>query len=255
MSVPVVIALGGNLGDVRATGEAALVQLNNTPGLEVLRTSQWYSTEPVGCDGRFLNAAALLQSELPPTQLLRRLLEIETEHGRVRTGHWTPRPLDLDLVLFGQWQIDHPCLKLPHPAAWCRRFVLDPVCEVAGELVHPDFSLTLQQLRDQLLARPLVLAWGAELPLETVTQGAVQSRFGAQVRWTEAGEPAVARFVPQPQAARGQFEVALPNELLEARRIVMETLTSLLDEPQATTTERQGTAPCSLGTVPSSRLH
>ncbi len=233
MSVPVVIALGGNLGDVRATGEAALAQLNDTPGLEVQRTSRWYSTEPVGCDGRFLNAAALLQSELPPTQLLRRLLEIETEHGRVRTGHWTPRPLDLDLILFGQWQVADPRLKLPHPAAWCRRFVLDPACEVAGELVHPDFSMTLDQLRDRLLAQPLVVAWGAELLLETVTQGPVQSRFGAQVRWAEAGEPAIARFVSQSNVPRGQFEVALPSDLHEARRIVMETLTSMLDEPIA----------------------
>ncbi len=233
MSVPVVIALGGNLGDVRATGEAALVQLNNTPGLEVKRTSRWYSTEPVGCDGRFLNAAALLDSDLPPTQLLRRLLEIETESGRVRTGHWTPRPLDLDLVVFGQWQVADPRLKLPHPAAWCRRFVLDPVCEVAGDLVHPDFSMTLHQLRDRLLARPLVVAWGAELPLMAVTQGPVQSRFGSQVCWAEAGEPAIFTFVPPSNVFRGQFEVALPNQLVAARRIVIETLTSMLDEPVA----------------------
>ena len=233
MSVPVVIALGGNLGDVRATGEAALAQLNGTPGLEVQRTSRWYSTEPVGCDGRFLNAAALLLSELPPTELLRRLLEIETEHGRVRTGHWTPRPLDLDLVLFGQWQIDHPRLKLPHPAAWCRRFVLDPVCEVAGEYVHADFSMTLDQLRDRLLTRPLAVAWEAGLSLEAVTEGPVQSRFGSQVRWAEAGEPAIARFVSPSNVPRGQFEVALPSDLIEARRIVMETLTSMLDEPVA----------------------
>jgi 2-amino-4-hydroxy-6-hydroxymethyldihydropteridine diphosphokinase len=233
MSVPVVIALGGNLGDVRATGEAALAQLNDTPGLEVQRSSRWYSTEPVGCDGRFLNAAALLLSELPPTQLLRRLLEIETKHGRVRTGHWTPRPLDLDLILFGQWQIADPRLKLPHPAAWCRRFVLDPACEVAGELVHADFSMTLHQLRDRLLARPLVVAWGAELPLEAVTEGPVQSRFGDQVRWAEAGEVAMVRFVPPSTVSRGQFEVAVPDELLAARRIVIETLTSMLDEPAA----------------------
>lgn len=232
MSIPVVIALGGNLGDVRATGEVALAQLNNTPGLEVQRTSQWYSTEPVGCDGRFLNAAALLHSELPPTQLLRRLLEIETEHGRVRTGHWTPRPLDLDLVLFGQWQVADPRLKLPHPAAWCRRFVLDPACEVAGQLVHPDFSLTLRQLRDRLLARPLVVAWEAELPLEAVIAGPVQSRFGAQVRWVKAAEPAIVRFVAPTTIPRGQFAVALSPDLVEARRIVIETLTSLLDEPQ-----------------------
>lgn len=233
MSVPVVIALGGNLGEVRATGEAALAQLNATPGLEVQRTSRWYSTEPVGCDGRFLNAAALLQCELLPTQLMRRLLEIETESGRVRTGHWTPRPLDLDLILFGQWQIADPRLKLPHPAAWCRRFVLDPACEVAGEYVHADFSMTLDQLRDRLLTRPLAVAWEAGLSLEAVTEGPVQSRFGSQVRWAEAGEPAIARFVPPSNIARGQFAVALPSDLHEARRIVIETLTSMLDEPVA----------------------
>lgn len=233
MSVPAVIALGGNLGDVRATGEAALAQLNDTPGLEVQRTSRWYSTEPVGCEGRFLNAAALLRSELPPSELLRRLLEIETEHGRVRTGRWTPRPLDLDLVLFGQWQMTHPRLTLPHPAAWCRRFVLDPSCEVAGELVHADFSLTLHQLRERLLARPLVMAWEADLPLEAVTHGAVQSRFGDRIRWAEVGESAMARFVPPSCGDRGQFAVALPSDLSEARRVVIETLTSMLDEPAA----------------------
>lgn len=231
MSVPVVIALGGNLGDVRATAQAALVQLNETPGLEVERTSRWYSTAPVGCEGRFLNAAALLRSELTPLQLLERLQEIETAQGRMRTGHWTPRTLDLDLMLFGQWQVDHPQLKVPHPAAWYRRFVLDPACEVAGDWVHPGCGMTLGQLRDRLLPRPLLIAWSRELPFEFVIEEAVPSHFGSLIRWTRSSEPAIVRFVPRTTAPLGAFEVAVPNDLEEARRIVRETLTALLDQP------------------------
>ncbi len=231
MPVPAVIAMGGNLGDVRIAGEAALSQLHETPGLEMQHTSRWYSTEPMGCVGRFLNAAALVHSELTPLQLLRRLQEIETAQGRVRTGHWTPRTLDLDLVLFGQWKVDHPQLKLPHPAAWCRRFVLDPACEVAGQLVHPDHDLTLNQLRDRLLPRPLKVRWSGELPLVALARGAVQRRFGSQVHWESGDEPVIVRFVPRSSVSIRMFEIAVPNDLDEARRIVIQTLTALLDEP------------------------
>ncbi len=231
MPVPVVIALGGNLGDVRSTGEVALAQLNDTPGLAVERTSRWYSTAPVGCEGRFLNAAALLHSELTPMQLLLRLQEIETAQGRVRTGHWMPRPLDLDIVLFGQWQVDHPRLQLPHPAAWCRRFVLDPACDVAGDVVHPGCGLTLDALRSRLLLRPLLVAWSGELRWESVTEGAVQARFGSQILRADSREPGIVRFVHRISTRHDPFEMALPNHLDEARRIVLETLTSLLDEP------------------------
>lgn len=230
MSVPVVIALGGNLGDVRSTGEAALALLHDTPGLAVERTSRWYSTAPVGCEGRFLNAAALLHSELTPMLLLQRLQEIETGQGRVRTGHWTPRPLDLDIVLFGQWQVDHPQLQLPHPAAWSRRFVLDPACEFAGEMVHPGFGLTLDELRVRLLLRPLLVAWSGEFTRSRVTEGAVQARFGTQVRWVDSTEAGVIRFVPR-ITHRKSYEIAVPNHLDEARQIVIQTLISLLDEP------------------------
>lgn len=231
MSIPVVIALGGNLGDVRSTGGDALTQLNDTPGLQVERFSRWYSTAPVGCKGRFLNSSALLLSELTPTQLLLRMQEIEATLGRVRTGHWTPRPLDLDLVLFGQWQIDHSQLKVPHPAAWCRRFVLDPACEVAGELVHPGYGLTLEQLRDRLLPRPLLITWGGEFPGKFVKEEAVHTRFGSQIGWTRFAEPGIVRFVPRTSSLLGPFEVAVPDNWKEACRIVDETLTALLDEP------------------------
>lgn len=232
MSMPVVIALGGNLGDVRSTGETALTQLNDTPGIEVVRSSRWYSTEPVGCEGRFLNAAALLHSELTPTQLLLRMLEIESLHGRVRTGHWTPRPLDLDLVLFGQWKIDHPQLKLPHPSAWCRRFVLDPACDVAGQLVHASYGQTLHALRNRLLPRPMVVSWGQGMSSDLVVDEALSEKFGSQIRWAGPQESAVVRFVLATESASGPFEVRVPHDVDIARRIMIETLTALLDEPK-----------------------
>ncbi len=232
MSIPVVIALGGNLGDVRSTGESALGQLDQTPGIEMVRISRWYSTEPVGCEGRFLNAAALLNSELTPTQLLLRLLEIESMHGRVRTGHWTPRPLDLDLVLFGQWKIDHPQLKLPHPSTWSRRFVLDPACEVAGQLVHASYGQTLHELRNRLLSRPLVVSWGGALRGEQVAGDAIREKFGSLIRWADPLESPVLRFVFENESSSGPFEVRVPHDLDIARRIMIETLTALLDEPE-----------------------
>lgn len=232
MSIPVVIALGGNLGDVRSLGECVLTQLHDTPGLEVVRSSRWYSTEPVGCEGRFLNAAALLHSELTPTHLLLRLLELESLHGRVRTGHWTPRPLDLDLVLFSQWNVEHPQLKLPHPAAWSRRFVLDPACEIASQLVHARYGQTLNELRNRLLSRPLVVSWGEGIPIDFVVNEGVRAKFGSRIRWAGPQETAVVRFVFENEPPSGPFEVPVPHDVNIARRIVSETFTALLDEPE-----------------------
>ena len=231
MSVPVVIALGGNLGDVRATGESALAQLRETPGVEVEQVSDWYSTEPVGCEGGFLNAAARLQCELTPSQLLKRMSEIETQLGRLRTGHWTPRPIDLDLILFGQWQIVHPQLKVPHPAAWSRRFVLDPVCAVAGQMIHPGFAMTLEALRARLLTRPLPVSWAGELPRDAVVTGEIQDRFGPQVSWVDPQADHVARIVPMSDSGLRPFDIPVPNDLAEARRIINDMFTAMLDEP------------------------
>ncbi len=234
MSVPVVIALGGNLGDVRSTGEAALRRLHETSGLEVEQASAWYSTEPVGCEGRFLNAAARLQCELTPGQLLQRMSEIELEFGRQRTGHWTPRPIDLDLVAYRFWQVDHPRLQVPHPLCWSRRFVLDPVCEVAGQMLHPGLEMTFDALRARLIPRPLPVAWSGDLARDTVVEGEIDARFGTLIRWVEPRAHHVVRFVPATIASRSPFEVAVPHDLNESRRVVNDTLTALLDEPFVT---------------------
>jgi 2-amino-4-hydroxy-6-hydroxymethyldihydropteridine diphosphokinase len=199
--------------------------------LEVERVSAWYSTEPVGCEGRFLNAAARLQCELTPTQLLERMSETEIQFGRQRTGHWMPRPIDLDLIAYRFWRIDHPKLIVPHPYSWCRRFVLDPVCEIAGQMWHPGLGMTFDALRVRLVPRPLLVSWSGDVARDSVTTGEVQDRFGQQIQWVEPRQHHAVRFVHEKIGNRGPFEITVPNDLNESRRIVCETLTAMLDEP------------------------
>jgi hypothetical protein len=91
--------------------------------------------------------------------LLARLLAVETELGRVRTTRWGPRTVDLDLLMFGNVVLDDgPALRVPHPACWYRRFVLDPLVEIAPDVVHPEKHLTIRDLRQRLLLRPLPVA-------------------------------------------------------------------------------------------------
>lgn len=232
MPTPVVIALGGNQGDVPAAGRLALARLGTVSGVQVLRASRWYSTEPVGCAGEFLNAAALLHCKLTPPQLLKTLHEIEAAHGRVRTAHWGPRPLDLDVVLWGTQQYDSPTLVIPHPAAWNRRFVLDPACEIAGELVHPGLGQTLHQLRERLRQRLIQVAWSGLGTWADFFEHTVFARFIDQIEPASPGRAHVEftttrRTVPRP------FEIWVPGNPERARELVALTLTAMLDEPQA----------------------
>ena len=153
------IALGGNLGDVRATFAAALERLTG-PDLEVTAVSRSYATPPMGAAAgdTFLNAAATVETWLAPIALLDRLLETEADLGRTRKVHWGPRPIDLDLILYGDAVIDTPRLRVPHPATWFRRFVLDPLVDIAANVVHPETGETAATLRDRLLPRPLRIA-------------------------------------------------------------------------------------------------
>jgi 2-amino-4-hydroxy-6-hydroxymethyldihydropteridine diphosphokinase len=154
------IALGGNLGHVATTFDAALSRLQQVPGVQVVRSSRRYDTAPVGraAGWRFLNAAAELQTALTPLALLDHLQEIEADLGRTRNARWGARTIDLDLLLWGEEIIDTPRLTVPHPALWQRRFVLDPLAEIAPEAWHPVFCLKVADLRGRLLARPFPLA-------------------------------------------------------------------------------------------------
>ena len=134
------VGLGANLGDRKRTLLAAVDALAAEPGVEVVAVSALRETEPVGVgeQPRFLNGAVALETTLSARDLLERLLALEQRFGRVRMpGEHGPRTLDLDLLLYGDEQIDEPGLTVPHPRLHERRFVLEPLAELAPGLVIP----------------------------------------------------------------------------------------------------------------------
>jgi 2-amino-4-hydroxy-6-hydroxymethyldihydropteridine diphosphokinase len=135
------IALGSNLGEREQTLHAALAALRAEYGVEVVAVSGLIETEPVGYvdQPRFLNGVAALETELPAAVLLELLLEVERRFGRVREGvpAQGPRTLDLDLLLYGEAEIDEPGLTIPHPRMHERAFVLGPLAELAPGLEIP----------------------------------------------------------------------------------------------------------------------
>jgi dihydroneopterin aldolase / 2-amino-4-hydroxy-6-hydroxymethyldihydropteridine diphosphokinase len=132
--VPVVVALGANLGDARATLESAVHAVAGLPGMRVRAVSPLVETDPIGGPDQpaYLNAVLVGDTTLDPDDLLRRLHEIEADHGRTREVRWGPRTLDLDLIQVGtpasgsEVRREDPALTLPHPRAHERGFVLVP---------------------------------------------------------------------------------------------------------------------------------
>jgi 2-amino-4-hydroxy-6-hydroxymethyldihydropteridine diphosphokinase len=172
MSIRALIGLGSNLGDRRATLDAAVAALAGTPSVAVRAVSSYHETAPVGGpseQGTFLNAAAVLETMLDPFALHGRLQQIETQAGRVREVHWGARTLDLDLLLFGDQiinqrggiAISHAArgsLCGPHRFLGLRRFVLAPAAEVAPEAIDPLTRRTIAELLANLDRRPSYLA-------------------------------------------------------------------------------------------------
>jgi 2-amino-4-hydroxy-6-hydroxymethyldihydropteridine diphosphokinase len=145
------IALGSNLGDREASIRDALTRLGEE--VRVTRVSRLYPTAAVGGppgSPEFLNAAAALETNLPPTALLELLLRTEVALGRVRDLRWGPRTIDLDLLLYDQLILQLPQLQLPHPRLAERRFVLEPLNEIAPEAIHPLLGLRVSELLQRL---------------------------------------------------------------------------------------------------------
>jgi len=135
------IGLGSNLDRPAHQVRTALTALEGLPGCRLLRQSRLYRTPPLGPPGQsdYVNAVALLETWLAPLELLDRLQEIEWRQGRIRNGgHWGPRTLDLDLLLYGEQRLADPRLCLPHPQLRYRAFVLVPLADIAeGDLPIP----------------------------------------------------------------------------------------------------------------------
>lgn len=153
------LGLGGNLGDVPRTLARTAAELNTGAG-KLAAFSRVYRTAAVGkaAGDLFLNAAAVLETELAPEGLLDQLQQIEYALGRTREVHWGPRTLDVDLLLYDDLVLHTARLDVPHPGCLYRRFVLDPLTEIAGEWRHPEVGLTIGELRSRLLDRPLPVA-------------------------------------------------------------------------------------------------
>lgn len=233
------IALGGNLGDVSAAFFTTLNALHAIPGVRVTAASRAYRTPAVGVDagGAFLNAAATLRTTLAPHALLDALQWCEAAAGRKPGVRWGPRPLDLDLILYGDRRIDEDRLTVPHPALGWRRFVLDPACEVAGDWSVPGGG-RLRDLRTALLARPLRIGvGGADDALRRRLRAELGPAFRATFERREPGvspkrPPTALRIVRGGGGERRADVVTVPADPAAAVAAVREVLEAALPAPE-----------------------
>ena len=148
VEVTAYIGLGANLGDARAVMRAARAALESLAHARLLAFSSFYLSAPIDAGGPdYLNAVAVLHTELGAHELLAELQAIERQHGRERPYRNAPRTLDLDLLLYGDQRIDTPDLQVPHPRLHERAFVLLPLSEIAPGLRVPGHRCVLELLR------------------------------------------------------------------------------------------------------------
>jgi 2-amino-4-hydroxy-6-hydroxymethyldihydropteridine diphosphokinase len=152
MSHVAYLSLGSNVGDRETNLRQAIQQLSVLG--RVVAVSSFYETEPLEFTQQawFLNCALALESAATPHQLLDQLLQIEKDLGRERSQKKGPRSIDIDILLFGDLVMNTPELTIPHPAMARRRFVLQPLDEIAPELRHPTLHKTIRELLAELPA-------------------------------------------------------------------------------------------------------
>jgi 2-amino-4-hydroxy-6-hydroxymethyldihydropteridine diphosphokinase len=146
------LSLGSNLGDRAANLRAAMAELEVAGRIRAV--SGFYETQPVDVPNQpwFLNCVIVIETDKTPREMLRLALNIEAAMGRLRMRDKGARNIDIDIVLFGDQVVDEPGLKIPHPAMHQRRFVLQPLTEIAPQALHRELRKTAQEL---LAALPL----------------------------------------------------------------------------------------------------
>ncbi|UCC32564.1 MAG: 2-amino-4-hydroxy-6-hydroxymethyldihydropteridine diphosphokinase [Phycisphaerales bacterium] len=171
------LGLGSNLGDRLAALRAAVFAMDSHPQIRVdfeTGTASLYETAPVGGpsdQGPFFNSAVRVTTTLTPMELLRTVLSIEESSGRVRRQRWEARVIDIDLLLYEDLATDDRAPSVPHPRLHKRRFVLEPLAEIACDIIHPVLKLTIADLARRCRAGEpaewVVLVGGPRWPFET----------------------------------------------------------------------------------------
>lgn len=213
------IGLGSNLGDRQRMIRDALASLGRHSDVEVLRVSDIKETAPLGraSEPYYLNGVAEIRTTLSPEGLRNVLMSTEDMLGRTRRGRWGPRTIDLDLLLFGQQIVRLPHLIVPHPQMHLRSFVLDGLCQLNGELVHPLFHESVRELARRLgggnfmldPAGPQLVSIGGPIGVGKTT---LAKRLAAVLDADVLPEPYDTNpFLPQVYA--GRKELALDSQL------------------------------------------
>jgi 2-amino-4-hydroxy-6-hydroxymethyldihydropteridine diphosphokinase len=146
----VFIGIGSNLGSAKKNCQRGINALKKKKEIDFVQCSLFYETEPIGGPEQppFINCVAEIKTTFLPKDLLEYLKELETKMGRVKTIHWGPRVIDFDILFFGNLIIDTINLKIPHPLCHKRRFVLEPMGEIAPNLIHPVLKKSIRELKN-----------------------------------------------------------------------------------------------------------
>ena len=145
------LSLGSNRGDRKLHLKTALAKLNALEKTEIISVSNLYSTAAWGKEDQpdFLNMAVGIKTFFQPEILMKKIIRIEEEMGRVRMEKWGPRIIDIDILMFGNEKINSETITLPHPEMHKRKFVLVPMKDIAAEIIHPVYNKSIDRLAEE----------------------------------------------------------------------------------------------------------
>lgn len=236
------IALGGNLGHVLDTFRQAIDDLASTSIVNVVAKSGLYETAPMGSasTSAYLNAVIAVETASAPHTLLQQLQACEQRHGRTRHQHWGSRTIDLDLIAYGDEVMSTADLVLPHPGLWYRRFVLDPLVDVAPDWIHPVRNESARELQARLRQRPLPISFdGAhtDAVLKDLKLASIAEEITLQL--SPSSEAAIRFRVTGMEGTTSDADphrvVTLPEQ--NASELARAVLTAALDAPQKIATD------------------